>query len=148
MLRRLSHQQGLGNVDEAHAAVVARENDLPTIVAPGMAMPHARLDTVRQIVVAVATSKAGIVYDANRPDNRVKLIVLTLAPKGAPGVYLQALSCLARICHDPATADTVAHLPTPEEVWTFFDHGGTAPSDHPHVPGTIDPVQIDEFLGQ
>jgi len=129
LLLRLARQHDLGDVEEVHAAVLARETDLPTVVAPGMAMPHARLEALEEILVAVATSREGIVYDASQSDNRVKLIILTLAPKIAPGAYLQAISSLARICQDPATADTVAELATPEQVWTFFDQGGTTPPE-------------------
>jgi mannitol/fructose-specific phosphotransferase system IIA component (Ntr-type) len=94
-------------------------------------MPHARLDTIDEIVAAVATSRTGIVYDPAKPDNRVKLVVLTLAPKGSPGAYLQALGCLARICQDPSTAEVVAGFATPDEVWAFFDQGGLGHPDRP-----------------
>jgi len=148
VLRRIAQQRDIGNVEEAHAAVLARENDLPTIVAPGLAMPHARLETIDEIVVGVATSRKGIVYDAKRSDNRVKLIVLTLAPKDEPGAYLQALGCLAKICQDPATAEVVAGLPTPQRVWDFFDQGGMAHSDRPRARGVIDPAQVKKLLQQ
>jgi len=133
MLRRLAQQRDVGNVEDIHAAVLARENDLPTVVAPGMAMPHAKLEGIDDVLVAVATSREGIVYDENQSDNRVKLIVLTLAPRAAQEAYLQAISCLAKICRDPSTADIVADLPTPEQVWAFFDQGGMSPPDRLHA---------------
>lgn len=146
LLQRVARRRQIGDVEEAYEAVLARENDLPTVVAPGLAMPHARLAAIEEIVVAVATSPEGIVYDAGTPDNRIKLIVLTLVPKGAPEAYLHALGSLGRICQDPATADVVAGLRTPEQVWTFFDRGGIG---HPEdVHGVIDPVQVDKLLGQ
>ena len=39
MLRLVAQQHEIGNVEAAHAAVLERENDLPTVVAPGLAMP-------------------------------------------------------------------------------------------------------------
>jgi PTS system nitrogen regulatory IIA component len=148
MLRLVAQQHEIGNVAEAHAAVLERENDLPTVVAPGLAMPHARLDTIDEIVAAVATSRTGIVYDPAKPDNRVKLVVLTLTPKAAPGAYLQALGCLARICQDPATAEVVAGFATPDEVWAFFDQGGLGRPDHPYARNVMDPAQVKKFLRQ
>ena len=127
MLRLLAQQRGIGDVDEAYKAVVEREKDMPTIVAPGMAMPHARIEHLREIVVAVATSSQGIVYDPRRPDDRIKLLVLTLAPKASPGAYLQAIACVAGICRNPSTAEIVATLPTADQVWSFFDKGGANP---------------------
>jgi PTS system nitrogen regulatory IIA component len=134
MLRLLSHKAGIGDIDEAYRAVVERENEIPTLVAPGMAMPHARLENLKGLVVAVATSRQGIVYDPQRADDPAKLIVLTLAPKASPGAYLQAISCLAAICKDPSTAEVVAGLTTPEQVWSFFDKGGTVPGPAPIEP--------------
>jgi PTS system nitrogen regulatory IIA component len=131
LLRLLARRRDIGDIDDAFKAVVDREKDLPTIVAPGMAMPHARLEAVPEILVAVATSGQGIVYDPARPDDRVKLIVLTLAPKASPGAYLQAISCVATICRAPSTAELVASLPTADLVWSFFDKGATPSSAPP-----------------
>lgn len=129
MLQLLARRNSIGNIEDAYEAVLEREKDLPTIVGPGMAMPHARLEAVPEIVVAVATSRQGIVYDPRRPDDLVKLVVLTLAPKASPGAYLQALGCVATICRDPSTAEIVASLPTADQVWSFFDQGGTVLPD-------------------
>jgi len=123
LLRLLARRREVGDIDEALRAILAREDDLPTIVAPGMAMPHARLATLANVVVGIATSENGIVFDRRRPDHRIKLIVLTLTPRSSPGAYLQAISSLARVCQDPSTADAVSCLPTAEQVWEFFDKG-------------------------
>ena len=134
LLQLLGRGRSIGNVAAAYQAVLERENDLPTIVAPGMAMPHARLAGLQELAVAVATSTQGIVYDRHRPDDRIKLVVLTLAPKASPGAYLQALGRLAAICRDPSTATIVAALPTADQVWSFFDKGGMGPADPSKPP--------------
>jgi mannitol/fructose-specific phosphotransferase system IIA component (Ntr-type) len=138
MLRLLARRCDIGAIDEVFRAVIDREKDLPTIVAPGMAMPHARLEAVPEILAAVATSNQGIVYDPARPDDHVKLIILTLAPKASPGAYLQAISCVATICRAPSTAELVASLPTADQVWSFFDKGtmpSAAPAKNPDTSG-------------
>ncbi len=146
LLHRLAGRHNIGSLEEAYEAVLARENDMATVVAPGLAMPHARLDTLDEIVVAVATSRAGVVFDVDKSDNPVKLIVLTLTPKSEPEAYLQTLSCVARICQDPSTADVVASLATPEQVWAFFHRGGTGHADHPHAQDEMDPIQAKKPL--
>jgi len=141
LLRLLAYQRGIGNVDAAYQAVLARENDMPTIVGPGIAMPHARLDVIDKIVVAVATSSKGIVY-RKAEDNPIKLIILTLAPKASPAAYLQAISSVAKICQDPTTADVVAELGTAEEVWRFFKRGGIALPEHVLAHDIMSPVEV------
>ena len=142
MLQRLADRPGVGDIEEAYKAILARENDLPSMVAPGMAMPHTRLESLQEIVVAMATSRQGIVYDPKRPNEQIKLLVLTLAPKASPGAYLQAISCLATICRDPSTADIVASLPTAEQVWSFFDKGGMVLPDHLRARDVMDAIQV------
>ena len=104
-------------------------------------MPHARLTAIDQIVVGIATSKNGIQY-AGSTGMPVKLIILTLAPKAAPGAYLQAMSSLAKICQEPNTADIVAELATPEKVWDFFDKGGAVLTEHLRACDIMSPVTV------
>jgi mannitol/fructose-specific phosphotransferase system IIA component (Ntr-type) len=140
MLHRLAMAKGIGNVEAAYNALIERENEFPTIVGPGIAMPHVRLSTINQIIVGIATSKKGIIYAAGKEP--VKLIILTLAPKAAPGAYLQAMSSLAKICQESATADIVAGLATAEEVWRFFDRDGVILSGHLRAFDIMCPVTV------
>ena len=141
MLRCLAMTKGIGNVEEAYKLLLDRENEMPTIVGPGIAMPHVRLTAIDQIIVSIATSKKGINY-AGGTSVPVKLVILTLAPKAAPGAYLQAVSSLAKICQDPNTADTVAQLPIAEKVWNFFDRGGVMLTEHLRAFDIMSPVTV------
>jgi PTS system nitrogen regulatory IIA component len=141
LLRLLAHKRDIGSVEEAYKAVLERENDIPTIVGRGIAMPHVRLDALDNIIVGMATSKKGIIY-AGRIDNPIKLIILTLIPKKQPGVYLRVVSSLAKICQDPASADIIAELPTPEDVWRFFDRDGIVLPAHPRVGDIMEAVVV------
>ncbi|MDD5011747.1 MAG: PTS sugar transporter subunit IIA, partial [Phycisphaerae bacterium] len=98
MLEKLAMARGIGNVEQAYKELLERENQAPTVVGPAIAMPHVRLTAIDQIIVGIATSQNGIQY-AGSTGMPVKLIILTLAPKAAPGAYLQAMSSLAKICH-------------------------------------------------
>jgi PTS system nitrogen regulatory IIA component len=141
LLRLLGYQRRLGDVDEAYRAVLNREKEMSTVVAPGIAMPHARLDALENMVVGIVTSQNGIIYDKNRLDELIKLIILTLVPKDAPGAYLQAISSLAKICQDPATADIVASLPTQEKVWSFFEQREVVLRDQLQELGNLETVK-------
>lgn len=141
LLSRLAMVKGIGNVEEAYNAVIERESEMPTVVGPGIAMPHARLEAINQITVGIATSKEGINYAATVKGS-IKLIILTLVPKTAPGAYLQAMSSLAKICQDPETANTVSQLEKAEDVWRFFDRGGIILSEYLHACDIMTPVTV------
>jgi len=141
LLCLLAYERGIGSVEDAYQAVMERENEIPTIVGPHIAMPHARLETIDKIVIGIATSKKGITYTPSSA-KPVKLIILTLAPKTAPGIYLQAMSSLAKICLDPDTANTVADFTSSEEIWKFFDRGGMVLPDFVRTSDIMDPVKV------
>lgn len=118
-----------GELDEVVKQVINREDEMPNVVAPGIAIPHARITGLKRLVVAVATSRKGIRF-SNKPDGLARLIILILTPHDSPAAYLQALSSLARILDVPGTADKVAQLTGGEAVWYFFDRGGLILPDY------------------
>jgi len=118
-----------GEVDDVVKQVIEREDEMPNVVAPGIALPHARLRGLQRLVVAVATSREGIRFGEGA-DGLAKLVILVLAPHDSPAAYLQAVSSLARILQTPGSAETVADLDTGENVWHFFDRGGLVLPDY------------------
>ncbi|HRU05054.1 MAG TPA: PTS sugar transporter subunit IIA [Candidatus Brocadiia bacterium] len=115
-----------GDPAETTQAVLNREELVCTEIAPGLAIPHARVDAVTQVRVAVATSPKGVIFDANGM-GPARVVVLILTPKLAAGDYLQALAAVARCFSQPEAAQRVAAMTTAAEVWRFFDSGGALP---------------------
>ena len=88
-----------GYVTDAEAflkSVLEREKVGSTGIGKGIAIPHSRTATVREVVVAIGRSPAGIDFDAldNKP---VQLIFLIAAPVESGGLYLKALARLSRL---------------------------------------------------
>lgn len=118
-----------GELDAVAKQVIAREDEKPSVVAPGIAIPHARIRGLQRLVVTVATSRKGIRF-RDKADGLAKLIVLVLTPHDSPAAWLQALSSLARILQAPGTSDKVAELDSGEKVWHFFDRDGLLLPDY------------------
>jgi len=127
-LVRLVHSTGhlSGDAADTAQAVLNREDLVCTEIAPGLAIPHARVDAVTQVRVAVATAPKGVIFDANGM-GPAYVVVLILTPKLAAGDYLQALAAVARCFAQPDAAQRVAAMATAAEVWRFFDSGGVLP---------------------
>ena len=121
MLELLALNHGIGNVKKAFKAVLSREDVDSTVLASCLALPHARIDSISTLTVAVATSKKGIQFNGSP---KVNVIVMVLVPKDQPSLYLQALSSLATICQAKKSIEEVANLQSPDDVWRFFDRGG------------------------
>jgi len=141
LLQKLAVEHGIGNVREAYDSVLERENDMPTVIGPHIAMPHARIDNVDSIVIGIATSKDGFAYTEESQETPTKLLILILVPKTSPGAYLQTLRSLTKILQDPEAVHNVAGLDSSEQVWNFFNRDGLVLPDHVHVYDIMDPVK-------
>ena len=128
LLEHLAAGHGLARTDAYCEAILARENSNGTIVANGIAIPHARLDDLDRPYVGVATSANGIPFAEGAPP--VHLVLLVLIPREQPALYLQILRALAGILRDPEAPRTVSRLKTPEEVLRYFERGGIVLPDY------------------
>lgn len=107
------------NEDEIREKVMEREQVMSTVIAPGLAAPHARLSGLTGMIVAMATSERGI--DFHRSDfPPVHVVVMILTPEDDPGLHLQVLSALSMAFHTPGTAEKLPFLQTPAEVIRYF----------------------------
>lgn len=126
LIEKLSDQlckttPGLNKKDMIEA-VIARESVVPTVIAPGLAVPHARMANVDRMLVALGTSLDGI--DFNSPGMPpVKVAVLILTPKDDPGIHLQVLSALAKDFEDPDNIERVAALEDAAAILDYFTTG-------------------------
>jgi mannitol/fructose-specific phosphotransferase system IIA component (Ntr-type) len=99
------------NFDGFYAELLARDRLDTTSLGHGFAVPHARTDHVKQIVLAVGRSDSGIAFEAGET---VRMMFMLGTPKARPGDYLQVLSTLCRLLKDPANRQAFLEAPTPE----------------------------------
>ena len=123
MLKRLAFNHGIGNVPAIYEAVQERETFGATVVSRGIAIPHARISSVRTPYVAVATIPHGLKFNGDDVAP-VKLVLLVLVPKDQPSVYLRIIAALAKIFQSESAADNAAGLTTTEALVNFFRRGG------------------------
>ena len=85
-----------GLVDRAFEAILERERLGSTAIGNGVAVPHARVDELDQIVVAFGRSEAGIEFKALDCEP-VHELFLVLAPSGAAEEYLSVMQQITRL---------------------------------------------------
>jgi mannitol/fructose-specific phosphotransferase system IIA component (Ntr-type) len=140
LLTHITNGRGFIGVEDFYESIIERENANDTIVANGIAIPHARLDHLTRPYVGIATSKNGIVFSDEEPP--VHLIVLVLIPRDQPGLYLQILRAMANILRDRDAARAISQLKTPVEVMRFFERGGMVLPDYVCAAD----IMSDEFI--
>ncbi len=119
LVKRLAKNSAGIDPNDVINAVVEREKVVPTVVAPGLAVPHARIDGLPNMLIALGTSITGVDFNApGMPE--VNVIILILTPKDDPGLHLQVLAGLARDFKDTETIRRVAALETSSDVVNYF----------------------------
>ena len=99
--------------------VLLREKRMPTIIGSGLAVPHARTESVDHLIVGMATSAKGIDFQVPGMP-LVNVVILVLTPADDPGLHLQVLSALAKDFKDPNAVHEISALHNPAEVLTYF----------------------------
>ena len=111
---------------EAVAAVLKREESMPTGLDHGIAVPHGRCPSVHGIAGAVAIvdnsgTTNGCIPDYETIDNStLQIIVLTLANDEAQTPYLKLMSFISRALRADNGYMRLAACKTPDEMRRFF----------------------------
>ena len=92
--------------------LLARDRLDTTCLGNGVALPHARTEHVKKIVLAVGRCDAGIPFDDK--GEIVKLFFVLGTPKSKPGDYLAVVSALCKLLRDANDRAAMLTAPTPE----------------------------------
>ncbi|MEX2044327.1 MAG: PTS sugar transporter subunit IIA [Opitutus sp.] len=110
--RQLDGHPDVANFSGFYDELLARDRLDTTSLGNGIALPHARTDHVKKIVMAVGRADIGVPFDAN--GEIVRLFFVLGTPKTKPGDYLAVVSALCKILKDPADRATFLTATTPE----------------------------------
>ena len=96
-------------------SVMAREATMSTGLGNALAVPHARLEKLSRIYIALGRSRAGIDFKA--PDGmKANLVVLIVTPNSQVNAYLQLLASVLWTFSDDATRRAVLSAGTAKDV--------------------------------
>ena len=96
-------------------AIFEREKLLSTGIGLGLAVPHAKMNGVKDIVMAVGRSKEGIAFDAidGKP---VHLVVMIGAAEEQRDTYIKLLAELISLLKDKKNRQRVTVAEGPKEI--------------------------------
>ena len=100
--------------------LLQREAQATTGIGKGIALPHGKLETVPELVVALGTSREGIEFDSVDGE-LVHIVVLLLANAAATGVHLRALVEIARLVEVPGFFRKALECRTASELLDLID---------------------------
>jgi mannitol/fructose-specific phosphotransferase system IIA component (Ntr-type) len=111
--RLLAGHPDVTDFDGFYQDLLARDRLDTTSLGNGIALPHARTEHVRSIVVAVGRSESGVAFDHG--NDTVRLIFMLGTPKSKSGDYLQVVSTLCRLLKNAADREALLAAATPED---------------------------------
>jgi mannitol/fructose-specific phosphotransferase system IIA component (Ntr-type) len=105
--------------EQLRKAIFAREEIMSTGIGLEIAVPHAKLPSISNFVLAVGISKDGIEYDSldGKP---VKIVVMIAGPAGDQELYLRILASVTLLLKNARTRDRIISATTPAEVRNTF----------------------------
>lgn len=104
---------------ELTAAVLTREKNIGTAIENGVAIPHARLTSLRKSIIVFGRSLPGIEW--NSPDGQLTyFIFLALTPDKDSDVQLQILSSIAKSMSDPQMKVDLREAEDERSLWSIL----------------------------
>jgi PTS system nitrogen regulatory IIA component len=114
MVETLARSAALEDADDVYHAILDREKLLSTGFGLGLAIPHAKLKTIRDFVVGLGIHKEGVAFES-LDDKPVHVLVMILGPDSQQEDYLKVLSRVTAFLKD--NREKLLTLETPEQVF-------------------------------
>ena len=109
--RLLEKHPDVVNFDGFYQELLARERLDTTCLGNEVALPHARTEHVKKIVLAVGRSDSGVHFENS--NHTVHLLFVLGTPKSNPGDYLMLVGSLCRLIKDDAHRAALLAATTP-----------------------------------
>jgi len=107
--------------DKVLDAVLTREKTRSTGIGSGIAIPHGKCSSVRELVMAIGIADEPI--DFQGVDNKpVTIILLLLSPADQTGPHIQALASISRLMLDEEFRQLLTKATSSEEVYKLINN--------------------------
>jgi len=111
ILSRLIQILHVPNSDQALKAILEREKAASTVIGPGLAIPHARLEGLTEIKAAL-----GVIASPDGLQDTIRLWLLFLSPSENMREHLVFLAAVSALFQTPGLTDNLINLKNPQEI--------------------------------
>lgn len=135
-LVRLLHKRGkIGEMDSVLDRVVEREGFDSTGIGSGIAIPHARINTIDGLVCAIGRKKDGLEY-RSIDGQPVHLLFLILYPPVDSHKYLYFIASLSRLVLNENLVEKLMAVPTSTSMYKALDKASETLVHHEPTGGS------------
>jgi len=113
---------GVNSRQELTEAIYQREQLMSTGVGLSIAMPHVRLESVRNVSIALGVNASNLTDYETLDNLPVRIIVLIIAGGDQNTQYIQTLAYVSRILKDADIRAQLIQARIPEELYDILVH--------------------------
>ncbi len=120
LLDLLDKKGVIKNKVQALEDILTREKHLSTGMENGLAVPHAKSDSVDQLVVAFGIHPPGVDFETldGKPAH---YFFLVMSPRDTSGPHIQALASISRFLKNEKTRENLLKVKSIEEIVDIFN---------------------------
>ncbi len=115
-----NNKLGKENKKDILATIVQREEMGSTAIGGHIALPHARINSIENILLSLCIIKEGVDFDS-LDEKPVNIVVLLLSSKAQAGVHLKTLAFLARMLRDKYFVQRLRNTKEKEEIVSLLN---------------------------
>jgi PTS system nitrogen regulatory IIA component len=109
--------------DEFAEGIFRREQLMSTGIGLGVAVPHVRLESIKELIMAVGINKTGI-EDYDSLDGRpVRILFMVAAGKNQHVQYIKILGAISRLIKDEKMRNSLIGAVDPQAVYNLLTTG-------------------------
>jgi len=116
---RLARLGLVENPAEVAARLMEREQLGSTGISNGIAIPHCKIDRLKEAILAVGVAPAGVDFEAG-DGKPVQLFFLLVSPSSAAAQHLQALAAISRWVRGGGSAAQILSLPDAKAIHDYL----------------------------
>lgn len=116
----ISQSENILDKEEFHQAVLHRENALSTGIGIGIAMPHCKIASVKDLTVAIGISETGILDWDTLDQKPVYIVVMIAANDKQGGQYISCLSHFTQLLKRPERRQAILFAKNVNRIAEIF----------------------------
>jgi mannitol/fructose-specific phosphotransferase system IIA component (Ntr-type) len=117
LIRLIDNENLVEDAKVLRQSIFSREEIMSTGLGLGIAVPHARINGVKNIVIAIGINKKGIEDYESLDGSLVRLVIMIIAGKKQHKEYLRLLSQIVRILKKNSRIDHILEAKNVDDVF-------------------------------
>lgn len=117
VLDKLTDCEDVGDLESLRAAILARESLMSTGIGLGIGVPHARISSVQNMILAVAVNHVPLEDYESIDGKPVQIVFLVAGRPDQQSTYVQLLAVLSHLVKDESRRTALLEADTPSAIY-------------------------------